>query len=518
MDRRRFLQVALAGASSGLARAQQAKAGKLTLDLKGAGPKISRHLYGHFAEHLGHCIYEGLWVGEDSPIPNTRGVRNDVVAALRKMKIPNLRWPGGCFADTYHWRAGIGPRQGRPKTVNMHWGGVIDPNTFGTHEFMDFCDQTGAEPYIAANVGSGTPREMFEWIEYLTFDGESTLAEERAKNGHPAPWKVPFLGVGNENWGCGGNMTADYYSDLYRRFAVYARGLSGNDLTRVAGGPGGGDLEWIETLMERIHSNMEAVSLHYYTIGSRRWADKGPSTGFGEDGWIAILDNALRIKTILADTIRIMDRHDPDNRVKLFVDEWGTWYDPEPGRNPAFLYQENTIRDALVAAATLHIFHENAERVKMGNLAQLVNVLQSPILTEGEKMVLTPTYHVFEMMSVHHDSQALPLDLDTPYYTAGDKIIPALSASASRDGGGKTHLSLANLDAAAAVDVELKVSGGSLGRPNGRILTSSALDGRNTFAEPNRVTPKTFTGAEVAGSMVKIKAPPRSVIVLSFEG
>ncbi len=430
MDRRRFLQVALAGASSGLARAQQAKAGKLTLDLKGAGPKISRHLYGHFAEHLGHCIYEGLWVGEDSPIPNTRGVRNDVVAALRKMKIPNLRWPGGCFADTYHWRAGIGPRQGRPKTVNMHWGGVIDPNTFGTHEFMDFCDQTGAEPYIAANVGSGTPREMFEWIEYLTFDGESTLAEERAKNGHPAPWKVPFLGVGNENWGCGGNMTADYYSDMYRRFAVYARGLSGNDLTRVAGGPGGGDLEWIETLMERIHSNMEAVSLHYYTIGSRRWADKGPSTGFGEDGWIAILDNALRIKTILADTIRIMDHHDPDNRVKLFVDEWGTWYHRSRAQSGVLVPGKYDSRRARGRRDAAHLPRERraGEDGQLGAVGQCAAVADSH---RGRKDGAHADLPRLEMMSVHHDSQALPLDLDTPYYTAGDKINPALSASAS---------------------------------------------------------------------------------------
>ncbi len=286
---------------------------------------------------------------------------------------------------------------------------------------------------------------------------------------------------------------------------------------RVAGGPSGGDLDWIETLMRRIPSNMEAVSLHYYTIGTSRWADKGPSTGFDEDGWIAILENALRIETLIADTIRIMDRHDPDNKVALYVDEWGTWYDPEPGRNPAFLYQENTIRDALVAAATLHIFHDRAERVKMGNLAQLVNVLQAPILTEGAKMVLTPTYHAFEMLSVHQDAQAIPLEIETPYYTADGKIIPALSASASRDRDGKTHLSVANLDAAAAVEIEARVSGGSLGRAAGRILTADALDGRNTFDAPNRVAPKAFTGVEAAGSTLKMTAPARSLVVLEIE-
>ena len=518
MNRRTFLHLAAGAGASSLLRAQQPSSGKLTIDLRGKGPNISRHLYGHFAEHLGRCIYDGLWVGEDSPIPNTRGVRNDIVAALRKMKIPNLRWPGGCFADQYHWRDGVGPREERPKTVNMHWGGVIDSNAFGTHEFLDFCEQIDTEPYIAANVGSGTPRETYEWVEYMTFDGDSTLAAERRANGRAEPWKIPYLGIGNENWGCGGNMTADYYADLYRRFAVYARGLSGNKLTRVAGGPSGGDLDWIETLMRRVTSNMEAVSLHYYTIGSRRWSDKGPSTGFDEHGWIAILENALRIEELITDTIRIMDRHDPDNRVALYVDEWGTWYDPEPGRNPAFLYQQNTIRDALVAALTLHIFHEHAERVKMGNLAQLVNVLQAPILTEGEKMILTPTYHAFEMMQVHHDAQAVPLEVETPYYTAGGKIIPALSASASRGADGKTSLSIANLDATAPVEIEARVSGGSLDRPRGRVLTADALDGRNTFDDPNRVAPQPFTGAEVSGSALRVTMPPRSLVVLAFEG
>ncbi len=516
MNRRSFLQAAAGAGAASLLPGQQTKSGKITMDLGGDGPAISRHLYGHFAEHLGRCIYDGLWVGEDSAIPNTRGVRNDVVAALRKMKVPNLRWPGGCFADQYHWRDGVGPREERPKTVNMHWGGVIDSNAFGTHEFLDFCEQIGTEPYLAGNVGSGTPQELYEWVEYLTFDGDSTLAAERRANGREEPWKIPYLGIGNENWGCGGNMTADYYADLYRRFAVYARGLSGNDLTRVAGGPSGGDLDWIETLMRRVPSNMEAVSLHYYTIGTSRWADKGPSTGFDEDGWIAILENALRIETLIADTIRIMDRHDPDNKVALYVDEWGTWYDPEPGRNPAFLYQENTIRDALVAAATLHIFHDHAERVKMGNLAQLVNVLQAPILTEGEKMVLTPTYHAFEMLSVHQDSQAIPLEIETPYYAADGKIIPALSASASRGRDGKRHLSVANLDAAAAVEIEARVSGGSLGRATGRILTADALDGRNTFDAPDRVAPKAFTVEEAAGSTLKMTAPPRSLVVLEI--
>lgn len=513
LSRRSFLLNAAGAISAFPASAQQLRAGRVVIDRGGEGAQLSRHLYGHFAEHLGRCIYEGLWVGEDSPIPNTRGMRNDVIAALRRMKVPNLRWPGGCFADQYHWKDGIGPREDRPHTVNMHWGGVIDTNAFGTHEFLDFCGLIDAAPYLAGNVGSGTPRELYEWVEYLTFDGDSTLAGLRRENGRDEPWKIPFLGIGNENWGCGGNMTAEYYADLYRRFSVYARGLSGNKLTRVAGGPSGGDLDWIETLMRRIPSNMEAVSLHYYTIGTSEWANKGPSTGFDESDWIAILSNALRIRTLIADTIRIMDRHDPENRIALYVDEWGTWYDPEPGRNPAFLYQENTIRDALVAAVSLHAFHDHAKRVKMGNLAQLVNVLQAPILTDGAKMVLTPTYHAFEMMNVHQDAKALPLEVSTPFYSHGDKIIPSLSASASLDGEGRIHLSLANLDPASPVAVALQAAGGALGQPSGRILTADALDGRNTFDDPEHVAPRAFAVA----SANEVVLPPRSLVVLRFE-
>ena len=513
LSRRTFL--ALAGAA---ASAQQPAARKaaLRIQLEGDGPKISKHIYGHFAEHLGHCIYGGIWVGPDSSVPNARGIRNDIVAALRKMQIPNLRWPGGCFADQYDWRAGIGPRGERPRSINIHWGGVIEDNSFGTHEFLDLCEQCGAEPYIAANVGSGTPREMADWIEYMTHNGDSTLAEKRRENGRDEPWKIPYLGVGNENWGCGGNMTADYYADLYRRFAVYARNYGGNKLTRVAGGPSGGDLDWIETLMQRIRSNMEAVSLHYYTIGSNVWADKGPSIGFDEKGWITILQNALRMETLVSDTEKIMDRHDPDGKIQLFVDEWGTWYDPEPGRNPSFLYQENTIRDALVTALTLHIFHNHAKRVTMANLAQLVNVLQAPILTEGPQMVLTPTYHVLEMLKGHHDTTALPLEIETDYYVHGGQAIPALSASASRDADGVVHLSLANADAEAAVEVAAELAGSVLRRVEGRALSGANLDDRNTFRDPNRVQPKPFTTAQVQGSTLRLTAPPRSVITLAL--
>ena len=503
-------------AASGDLCAQEAKHASLTIHADAPGPQISRHIYGHFAEHLGSCIYDGLWVGPESKIPNTRGVRNDIVEALRRIEIPNLRWPGGCFADQYHWEDGVGPTNERPRRVNIHWGGVVEDNSFGTHEFLDFCEQIGAEPYIAANVGSGSPQEMADWIEYMTFDGDSEIARRRAANGRTEPWKVPFLGIGNENWGCGGRMTPEYYSDLYRRFSVYARDWSGNELSRIAAGPGGTRLEWLDVLAERVRRGIEGISMHYYTTGSPRWEDKLPSIGFDEDEWFKVVKGALKMDELLVEAEHIMAKHDPEGRIGLYVDEWGTWYSPSPGSNPAFLVQQNTIRDAVVAGATFNIFHAHAQRVKMANIAQLVNVLQALILTEGEKMVLTPTYHVFDMYQVHHDATFLPLDLKTDYYVQGGETIPAVSATASKDAQGRVHVSLVNLDPRAAVAVEASLQGQKFASVTGRVLTAGSLDAHNTFEAPNRVQPAAFTGASLKDSALKVQLPPRSVVVLTL--
>jgi alpha-N-arabinofuranosidase len=503
-------------AASGIASAQETKSATLTIRADEPGPQISRHIYGHFAEHLGRCIYDGVWVGPDSKIPNTRGIRNDIVAALRKIHIPNLRWPGGCFADQYHWEDGVGPVKDRPRRVNIHWGGVVEDNSFGTHEFLDFCEQIGAEPYIAANVGSGTPQEMANWIEYMTFGGDSTLARRRAANGRKEPWKVPFLGIGNENWGCGGRMTPEYYSDLYRRFSVFARDWSGNELKRVAAGPGGTRLEWLDVLAGRVRRGVEGISMHYYTTGSVRWQDKLPSTGFGEDEWFKVLHDALRMDDLLDEAEEIMAKHDPENRIGLYVDEWGTWYLPFPGSNPAFLVQQNTIRDAVVAGATFNIFHAHAKRVKMANIAQLVNVLQALILTEGGKMALTPTYHVFDMYQVHQDATFLPVDLETDYDMQGGETIPVVSASASKDAEGRVHVSLVNLDPSAAAAVKASIQGEGFTSVAGRILTADALDAHNTVDAPNRVQPTNFTGATLQDSSLEVQLPPHSVVVLTL--
>jgi alpha-N-arabinofuranosidase len=479
------------------------------------GP-IDRRIYGHFAEHLGRLVYDGLWVGESSPIPNTRGIRNDVIAALRNLKVPVLRWPGGCFADEYHWKDGIGPPAARPKRINTHWGGVIETNAFGTHEFMDLTELIGAEAYISGNVGSGTPQELMDWVEYMTSDSESTLATLRRQNGRVKPWTVPFVGVGNESWGCGGNMRPEYYADEYRRFATFVKNYSGNRVQRYASGSNGEDYNWTEVLMSQVGRRMQGLSMHYYTLPTGDWNRKGSATEFGEPAWHATLLRTLRMEELLQKHSAIMDKHDPQKRVGLIVDEWGTWYDVEPGTNPGFLYQQNSLRDAVAAGINLNLFHEHSDRVRMANIAQLVNVLQAVILTEKDKMVLTPTYHVFEMYKVHQDATLIPIELTSPPYTLGNATLPALHASASRDKDGRLHLSIVNLDPNRPAQVSLKVTGAASGNVTGRVLTAPAMTAVNTFAAPDTVKPVPFTSIKVQGGAIAVSLPSKSVVVLEI--
>ncbi len=473
---------------------------------------ISRNIYGHFSEHLGRCIYEGYWVGEDSPIPNVRGIRTDVVEALRKIKIPVLRWPGGCFADEYHWQDGIGPRELRPTMVNTHWGRVTENNHFGTHEFLDLCEQLGAEPYICGNVGSGTVREMQEWVEYITFDGTSPMADLRRKNGRDAPWKLKYFGVGNENWGCGGSMRPEYYADTYRRYQTYVRNLSGNRVYRIACGGYGAETRWTEVLMREAGGLMDGLSLHYYTgVGSDKLSNS--ATEFGEAEWFAILKNASAIDDILNRHAAVMNQYDPKKRVGLVVDEWGTWYAVEKGTNPAFLYQQNTLRDALVAGLTLNAFNNHAGRVKMANIAQTVNVLQAVILTQGEKMILTPTYYVFEMYKVHQDATLLPIEVRGPDYVFGSQKIPALSVSASRNAAGAIHISLCNLDPNRPADVLVELRGAKPAKIRGRVLTSQSMTAHNTFEKPDEVKPASFDAFTLNDHAITATLPAKSVVV-----
>nr|WP_318540305.1 alpha-N-arabinofuranosidase [Terribacillus saccharophilus] len=479
--------------------------------------KINKNIYGHFAEHLGRGIYEGIWVGEDSSIPNTKGIRNDVLEALQKLNIPVLRWPGGCFADEYHWKDGVGPREERKRMVNTHWGGVVENNHFGTHEFFTLCELLGAEPYICGNVGSGTVQEMSEWVEYMTFDGESPMTAWRQENGREEPWKLTYFGVGNENWGCGGNMRPEYYADLYRRYQTYVRNYGDNKLYKIAGGANVDDYKWTETLMQEAAPMMDGLSLHYYTIPGDFWLGKGSATDFSEDEWHLTLKRALHIEELIEKHGTIMDKYDPEKRVGLIIDEWGTWFDVEPGTNPGFLYQQNTIRDALVAGASLNIFNNHSERVQMANIAQTVNVLQAMILTEGQEMIKTPTYHVFDLYQVHQDAERLSSHLESDEIKHGELAYPTVSTSVSRGKDGKIHISFCNLDQTNEVTVNTELRGATLGTVSGKILASDKRDARNTFDNPNDVEVVTFTNFAEQDGGLQVTLPAMSVTLLTIE-
>ena len=486
---------------------------QITVRADKPGATIDPAIYGQFAEHLGRLIYEGIWVGENSPIPNTRGYRNDVLAALKELGVPVLRWPGGCFADEYNWRDGIGPRELRPRKVNTHWGGVVEDNSFGTHEFMEFAELLGARTYVNGNVGTGTPREMAEWLEYMTAEGDSTLAQLRRKNGRDKPWKVDYFAVGNETWGCGGNMRPEYYADLYRHYATFLKASPAP--LKIASGANGSGLPWTEVLMREAGKQMDALSVHYYTLPTGKWDVKGRATGFSEDEWWTTLARTWRMEWIVTEHSKIMDRYDADKRVGLYVDEWGTWYDVEPGTNPGFLYQQNSLRDAMVAAINLNIFHGHADRVRMTNIAQMVNVLQAMILTDKGRMVLTPTYHVFHLYKPFRGATQLPLEMAAPARIRGDLSVPTVTASVARSADGRLHYSIANLDPRAPVSVNVQLHGATARKVTGRILTAGAMDAINTFEKPETVKPAAFTAARLSNGALRVDIPAKSIIVLS---
>ena len=477
---------------------------------------IPKEIYGQFAEHLGSCIYGGLWVGPDSEIPNIDGYRCDVLQALKDLKVPVMRWPGGCFADEYHWRDGIGPREDRPRMVNSNWGGTVEDNSFGTHEFLNLCEMIGCEPYISGNVGSGTVEELAKWVEYMTA-ADGPMAKLRAENGRTEPWKVKFLGVGNESWGCGGNMVPEYYSYLYNRYQTYCRDYSGNKLYKIASGASDYDYNWTEVLMKNIGSRMHGVSLHYYTV--KGWnGSKGSATEFNEEEYYNTLGKAVEVEPVIQKHISIMDRYDPDRKVDLLLDEWGTWFDVEPGTNPGHLYQQNSMRDAMVAALSLNVFHRYTERLKMANIAQIANVLQSMVLTRGDEMVLTPTYHVFRMYNVHQDAVYLPTTCNSARFTDGNgRQCPYVDATASRNSEGTVNLTLTNvsLDQTAEVTIALNVKG----KPaiGGEILTSADIRDHNDFGSPDKVRPAEFKDFKVKDGILTVRMPAKSIISLSVK-
>ncbi|MFC2129510.1 alpha-N-arabinofuranosidase [Bacteroidota bacterium] len=485
----------------------------LHLHLDEAETKINKEIYGHFAEHLGRCIYGGIFVGEDSEIPNIRGYRSDVIEALQEMEIPLLRWPGGCFADTYHWKDGIGPRETRPSIVNTHWGGVTEDNSFGTHEFLEFCELIGAMPYISMNLGSGTVQEAAEWVEYVTSSSESPMTDLRKQNGREDPWNVKYWGIGNENWGCGGHMTPEYYTDLYLRFATYCGGAK----FKIAGGPSVDDYNWTDVLMKKTKRHqwlVNGISLHNYSF-AYSWGNKGEATGFGEADYFATMKDVQRMKTLLTRHIAIMDQYDPSNRVGLMVDEWGNWWNVEKGTNPGFLYQQNTMRDAVTASINLNDFNNYAHRVKMANIAQMVNVLQAVILTKEEELVKTPTFYIFKMYTVHHDATLIPSNLKTEDYVFNGEKVPAISSSASiKDGD--VNITLSNAKAAEDVEIEITLTGQDFKKAEGQIITSKNIDDYNDFGRAEKVSLKDFDVPDPKKGKFKLLIPAHSVVLVNL--
>ena len=473
--------------------------------------KINKDIYGHFSEHLGRCIYEGLYVGEDSEIPNVNGMRCDVVNALKEMGIPVLRWPGGCFADEYHWKDGIGPKETRKKMINTHWGGVVEDNSFGTHEYFELCRQLGCDTYINGNVGSGTVQETNEWVEYMTFNGVSPMADLRKENGREKPWDVKYFGVGNESWGCGGHMLPEYYANEFRRYETYVRDYdSSKHIYRIACGANAFDYHWTEVLMQKACSRMNGLSLHYYTV-PHDWSKKGSALEFTEKEYYLTIEKAYKMEDLVRRHGDIMNQYDPNKRVGLIVDEWGTWYDVEPGTNPGFLYQQNTMRDAIVAGLTLNIFNKYSDRVKMANIAQTVNVLQAVALTDGAEMLLTPTYHVFKMYKDHQENTLLGSYITTQDIGSDGEKLPQLTESASIDESGVIYSTVTNNSAEEEAEIKCQVADFEVKEIKAEILNGKPGD-YNSFDEKDCVKTVEFTDFTVTDDGFTAKIPACSIV------
>jgi alpha-L-arabinofuranosidase len=527
-------------AGSALAQAGPGTASvTVDVDVSHPLPKIDRNLFGQFSEHLGSGIYEGIWVGEDSEIPNIHGYRKDVVEALKKIHVPVLRWPGGCFADQYDWRDGIGPRDKRPVRLNSSWGGALDNNAFGTHEFLDFAELIGAEPYISINMGSMAPLDAARWLEYMTSDSKSSLAEERRKNGRDKPWKIKYVGVGNEVWGCGGTMRAEYAIDVTRRYATYIRDPSPDfmkqDLVKVASGPTANDVgyeQFADTMMKNVvkdffgNYDFQALSLHYYAYPLPIGDDDVPlplniknvprmtrAFGFSENEWASYLRSARAIERPIRNVAAVMDKYDPEKKIALYVDEWGAFHQAEPGTQAIFQYQQSSLLDAEVAALTLNVFQRHTDRVRMANVAQMVNVVQALILTDKQKMLLTPTYHIFDMYQPFQDATPYPVSTTGAHYDYDGRSLPAVDVVAAKGTDGKIYLALVNLDPHRSVDVATNLKD----KAHGTVLTGNRMDVHNTFEAPNTIHPVPFSGTTDRSGKLMLRLPAKSIVVVAVE-
>jgi alpha-N-arabinofuranosidase len=471
--------------------------------------RISKHIYGHFAESPGTAVYPGIWVGPDSSIPNTRGIRKDVVEALQNVKAANLRWPGGAYAERYRWRDGIGPLSSRKPHEEFN----DETNEFGTHEFLDFCDMVGCEPYLCCSTTSGTVEEARDWLRYLTADDDSGPAKLRRKNGRREPWNARLWAVGNEVWAYCDKPAP--YAGKFLEYEEAMRAATDQDLYLVACGPGGTRYDWTDTLMRIVGTRMEGLAFHHYTLAGP-WADKGPALGFTEQHWALSMQNSFGIETMVYKHSEIMDRYDPGKKVALVMDEWGVWHSGASHMPEDCPHSPGTIRDAIVAAMMLNMFNNHCERLRVANIAMLVNALHPLYITHEDRLLRTPTSHVYEMFTVHHEATMLPLittaDRGLPY----DYTMPGFNASASRDDAGRIHLTLCNVTVDSDREISCRLASGNINSARGRILTSDAIDGHNTFREPDRVAPAPFEGASIDNGIVKIALPARSVVLLEL--
>jgi alpha-N-arabinofuranosidase len=487
---------------------------------------IAPEIYGHFVEHLGGVVYDGVWVGERSRVPNIGGVRRALVEALRAVRPAVVRWPGGCFADSYDWHDGIGPRNQRPRRTNF-WAdeehfrsiGVVparfDPNEFGTQEFVRFCRLVGAQPYLAVNLRSGGPRSFDEWVEFCNSPaGSTTLADLRAAGGDAEPYGVRYWGIGNESWGCGGNFAPEEYAEEYRRFVAWVPDY-GVHPRFIGAGPGSGDVEWTRRFFEALDGrgdlgHMWGWGLHHYS---------GPPAGdairFDTPDWYGLLARADDMESLITRHWQIMGQRDRNRRVKLVVDEWGAWYPMTTNVDPTHLFgQQSTMRDAVLVGLTLDTFNRHADKVAMANVAQLINCLQSLFLASGDRFVLTPAYHVFAMYAAHQGAQSLRTVVGAPAvrWTAAQNeahTMRGLNGSASRQGSTLT-LTVTNPDIAQAADVEIAVRGGAVRLVRATTLTSRDVHDHNTFEAPSTVAP-TVADVTAAASPLVVHVPAASV-------
>jgi len=539
MNRRQFLTTAssLAAAPALLARQTTAADARIEILLNEPGDTIAPEIYGHFVEHLGGVVYDGIWVGEQSSIPNVNGVRKQLIDALRKVKPGMIRWPGGCFADQYDWRDGTGPRAKRPRRTNFwldagEWSATAnrsgaqayEPNTFGTVDFAEFCRQVGAQPYFAANLRSLPAQQFDQWIEYCNSPaGSTTLADLRAADGHADPLNVKLWGVGNESWGCGGNFDPEDYAVEFRRYTAWAPSY-GVKLAFIGSGPNDDNFAWTRRAFAKLGGegldNLWGWALHHYSWNAGAhshpewYKSKGDALQFDASQYYSILRDANDMERLIRTHWDVMGESDPRHKVKLVVDEWGAWH--KPGTEPfaeALLGQQNTMRDAVVAGMTLDIFNRHAEKVGMASVAQLVNNLQALFFAHENRFCVTPTYHVFDLYSSHQGGQSLRTVLSAPdiRYSFDDKpaALPGLCSSSSLKGNNLT-VTVTNPSIDTARNSEIVIRGGRIQTISAVVLAAKDVHAHNSFDNPRAVEPSTFP-IKAQGAVLTNLFPPASV-------